>query len=133
MSPVSVQTRLPCPEVHADPRLTPTSCVGAHPIPAARDDVALQRDPTRDGATTATLAGHVHRTDVHADSVGDAHEGDRTMPHTKRTQSKTISTTVGELAAAFYEAALAELKNEALAAKVAQQMVRDVLRQRQFA
>jgi hypothetical protein len=60
-------------------------------------------------------------------------EGDRTMPHTKRTQSKTISTTVGELAAAFYEAALAELKNEALAAKVAQQMVRDVLRQRQFA
>lgn len=54
------------------------------------------------------------------------------MPHTKRTQSKTISTTVGELAAAFYEAALAELKNEALAAKVARQMMRDALRQRRF-
>jgi len=54
------------------------------------------------------------------------------MSHTKR-QQKTISTTVGELAAAFYEAALSELKNEALAARVAQQMVKDVLRHRQFA
>jgi hypothetical protein len=54
------------------------------------------------------------------------------MSQTKRTQ-KTISTTVGDLAAAFYEAALAELKNETLAAKVAQQLVRDVLRTRQFA
>lgn len=53
------------------------------------------------------------------------------MPHTKRSQ-QTISTTIGELAAAFYEAALAELKNEALAAKVAQQMVKDAIRHRQF-
>ena len=55
------------------------------------------------------------------------------MSQTKRTQSKTISTTVGELAAAFYEAALAEFKNEALAARVAQQMVKDAIRHRQFA
>jgi hypothetical protein len=60
------------------------------------------------------------------------HTKEAAMPHTKRTQSKTISTTVGELAAAFYEAALAELKNEALAAKVARQMMRDALRQRRF-
>jgi hypothetical protein len=49
------------------------------------------------------------------------------MPHIKRSQQKTFTTTVGELAAAFYDAALAELKNEGLAAKVAQQMVRDFL------
>ena len=47
------------------------------------------------------------------------------MPHTKRQQS--IRTTVGELTAAYYEAALAELKDAALAARVAQQMVRDAL------
>lgn len=88
--------------------------------------------PTRTTAGAATLAGCVHRTDVHADPLV-MHTKETAMPHTKRTQSKTISTTVGELAAAFYEAALAELKNEALAAKVAQQMVKDALRQRQFA
>ncbi len=52
------------------------------------------------------------------------------MPHTKRQQHKTITTTVGELAAAFYEAALAELKHEGIAKKVAQEMVQDVLRRR---
>lgn len=55
------------------------------------------------------------------------------MPHSKRSQQKTITTTVGDLAAAFYEAALAELKNEGLAARVAQQMVREVLQKRQLA
>jgi hypothetical protein len=44
------------------------------------------------------------------------------MPHTKR--QSHITTTVGELANAFYEAALAELKDPGLAARVAQQMVR---------
>ena len=53
------------------------------------------------------------------------------MSHSNRSQH-TISTTIGELAAAYYEAALAELKNEALAAKVAQQMVKDAIRHRQF-
>jgi hypothetical protein len=51
------------------------------------------------------------------------------MPHTKR-QTKTIRTTVGELAAAFYEAALAELKDEAAAARLAQRMVQDAVKQR---
>jgi hypothetical protein len=46
------------------------------------------------------------------------------MPHTKRSQ---ITTTVGELANAFYEATLAELKDPGLAARVAQQMVRDAM------
>ncbi len=55
------------------------------------------------------------------------------MPHSKRSQQKTITTTVGDLAAAFYEAALAELKNEGLAARVAQQMVREALQKRQLA
>jgi hypothetical protein len=48
------------------------------------------------------------------------------MPHTKR--SPSIRTTVGELTAAYYEAALAELKDAVLAARVAQQMVRDAVR-----
>lgn len=48
------------------------------------------------------------------------------MPHTKRNASR-ITTTVGELAAAFYDAALTELKNPALAARVAEQMVREAI------
>ena len=48
---------------------------------------------------------------------------------TKRS-TKTIQTTVGELAAAFYEAALAELKDHAAAARVAQQMVQDAVKSR---
>lgn len=44
----------------------------------------------------------------------------------KRTAAR-ITTTVGELAAAFYEAALAELKNPIVAARVAEQMVREAL------
>lgn len=51
------------------------------------------------------------------------------MPHTKRS-TKTIRTTIGELAAAFYEAALAELKDESAAARVAQRMVQDAVKQR---
>jgi hypothetical protein len=47
------------------------------------------------------------------------------MHHPKRQQS--IRTTLGELAAAYYEAALAELKQPALAARVAQQMVQDAV------
>jgi hypothetical protein len=47
------------------------------------------------------------------------------MPHTKRQQQ--IRTTIGELTAAYYEAALAELKEPWLAARIAQQMVRDAL------
>lgn len=50
------------------------------------------------------------------------------MPHTKRQRhSPVLQTTVGELASAFYEAALAELKNPVLAARVAHQMVRDAV------
>lgn len=52
------------------------------------------------------------------------------MPHTKRRHNKTIRTTLGDLAAAFYDAALAELKNEAAAARVAGQMVQDAVRNR---
>ena len=48
------------------------------------------------------------------------------MPNTKRQVSR-ITTTVGELAAAFYDAALAELKNPAVAARVAGQMVREAI------
>ena len=47
------------------------------------------------------------------------------MSHAKR--DSRITTTVGELANAFYEAALAELKDPGLAARVAQQMVRDAM------
>ncbi len=47
------------------------------------------------------------------------------MSHAKRQHS--IRTTLGELAAAYYEAALAELKEPALAARIAQQMVRDAV------
>ena len=55
------------------------------------------------------------------------------MPHTKRRSNKTIRTTLGDLAAAFYEAALAELKDEAAAARVAQKMVQDAVRTRRVA
>ena len=48
------------------------------------------------------------------------------MPHTKR-QARVTTTTVGELAAAYYEAALTELKDAALAARVAEQMVREAI------
>ena len=51
------------------------------------------------------------------------------MPHTKKNQ-KTIRTTVGDLASAFYEAALAELKDEAAAARLATKMVQDALKHR---
>jgi len=47
------------------------------------------------------------------------------MPHTKR--QHPIRTTVGELTAAYYEAALAELKDAALAARIAQRMVKEAL------
>jgi hypothetical protein len=51
------------------------------------------------------------------------------MHSTARAQKK-IATTVGELAAAYYEAALAELGEKTLAARVAQQMVQVALRRR---
>ncbi|MCC7110439.1 MAG: hypothetical protein IT382_14200 [Deltaproteobacteria bacterium] len=47
--------------------------------------------------------------------------------------NQTIRTTLGELAAAFYEAALAELKDEGLAAAVAQRMVQERMLKRRFA
>ena len=52
------------------------------------------------------------------------------MLHTKRRHNKTIRTTLGDLAAAFYEAAFAELKDEAAAARVAQMMVQNALSSR---
>lgn len=55
------------------------------------------------------------------------------MPHTKNRNQKTIRTTLGELAAAFYEAALAELKDETMAAKVAQKMVQEAMKSRRVA
>ena len=48
----------------------------------------------------------------------------------KKQPTQTIRTTVGELAAAFYEAALAELHDEIKAARIAQQMVQDAVRSR---
>jgi hypothetical protein len=47
--------------------------------------------------------------------------------------TKTIRTTIGDLAAAFYEAALAELKDETKAARVARLMVLDVVRRQALA
>ena len=47
--------------------------------------------------------------------------------------TNTIRTTLGDLAAAFYEAALAELKDESLAAAVAQRMVLARVHKRRFA
>ena len=51
------------------------------------------------------------------------------MHNTKR-HTKTIRTTIGDLAAAFYEAALAELKDEVAAARVAPRMVQDAVKAR---
>ncbi len=48
------------------------------------------------------------------------------MPHSKRQVSR-ITTTIGELAAAYYEAALSEFKDAAVAARVAEQMVKDAI------
>jgi hypothetical protein len=48
------------------------------------------------------------------------------MPHTKRNKT-VMKTTLGELTAAYYEAALSELKNPDLARRVAEQMVKDAL------
>ena len=48
------------------------------------------------------------------------------QPKSKR-QPARVNTTIGELAAAFYEAALSELKNPLLAARVAEQLVRDAM------
>jgi hypothetical protein len=44
------------------------------------------------------------------------------MPHRKK-----IRTTLAELATALFEAALAEVKNEAKAARIAEQMMREAL------
>jgi hypothetical protein len=52
------------------------------------------------------------------------------MTNKKRHTTKTIRTTVGDLASAFYEAALAELHDETAAARIAQQMVRDAVKNR---
>ncbi len=49
------------------------------------------------------------------------------MPHTKRIKEIALKTTLGELTAAYYEAALSELGNEHLAARVAEQMVKEAL------
>ena len=48
----------------------------------------------------------------------------------KKRATKTIRTTIGELAAAFYEAALAEVRDEIQAAKLAQHMMQDVVKNR---
>ncbi len=48
------------------------------------------------------------------------------MPHNKK-----LKTTLGDLTAAFYEAALSELKDEKLAQKVAQDLVKETLRKMQ--
>ena len=45
----------------------------------------------------------------------------------KKRPPARITTTIGELAAAFYDSALTELKNPLLAARVAEHMVLDVL------
>ena len=48
------------------------------------------------------------------------------QPKSKR-QPARVNTTVGDLAAAFYEAALSELKNPLLAARVAEQLVHNAM------
>lgn len=50
------------------------------------------------------------------------------MSNTKR-PTRIIRTTIGELASAFYEAAVAELRDPQAAALVARQMVRQAVRQ----
>lgn len=54
------------------------------------------------------------------------------MPHTKR-QQQTIKTTIGELAAAYYEAALQELHDERAAEALATQMVLDAMKRQKRA
>ena len=49
------------------------------------------------------------------------------MSHTKR-QNRSIKTTIGDLAAAYYEAALSELGDESVARRVAAQMTADVMK-----
>lgn len=49
------------------------------------------------------------------------------MPHNKR-PTKTIHTTIGELAAAYYEAALAELKSETQAAVLTQRRLSSAMK-----
>ena len=51
------------------------------------------------------------------------------MPHTK-SRASTIQTTIADLAAAYYEAALAEVKNERVAARIADEMLKEALRRR---
>ncbi|MFZ9889462.1 MAG: hypothetical protein ACO3JL_18360 [Myxococcota bacterium] len=50
------------------------------------------------------------------------------MTMTPETIENIVHTTVGDLASAFYEAALAELGNEALARQVARELTCDALR-----
>ena len=50
-----------------------------------------------------------------------------TMLHKRHKEATALKTTLGELTAAYYDAALAELKNEKLAARVAEKMVREAL------
>jgi hypothetical protein len=58
---------------------------------------------------------------------GTEHKGNVAMPHTKR-QQNTIKTTIGELAAAYYEAALSELHDPKAAERVASQMVLNAMK-----
>lgn len=50
------------------------------------------------------------------------------MPHRNRTQP--IRTTIAELAAAYYDAALAAVKDEGIAARIAEAMLKSTLRGR---
>jgi hypothetical protein len=49
------------------------------------------------------------------------------MSHSKR-QNRTIQTTLGELASAYYEAALSELHDETAAQRLASQMVTNAVK-----
>ena len=51
------------------------------------------------------------------------------MPHTKRHHA-TIQTTIAELAAAYYDAALSEVKDPRVAARIADEMLKEALRRR---
>ena len=50
------------------------------------------------------------------------------MPHTKR--HNAIRCTIAELAAAYYDAALAEVKDERVAARIADEMLKETLRRK---
>lgn len=54
------------------------------------------------------------------------------MQHTRRARC-TIHTTLGELASAYYEAAVAELRDPVAAAQLAREMVQEAVRQRRVA